>query len=89
MDRARTERWHKFAFLRIKSNDLTSWNSYKDGTVKFYVDTKVVNDLAKDARALFTYEAIPRDLIDDTISVFEVDDRFRPAGIHTESLNNY
>lgn len=44
MDRMRMERWHKFAFLRVKSQDLTGWKDYKDGIAKFYVDTKVAND---------------------------------------------
>ena len=42
----------------------------KDGIAKFYVDTKVTNINASEARAIYTYGAIPRPLINDDIEIF-------------------
>jgi len=69
------ERLEQLALLRINLKNLQSWKSYQDGITKFYVDTKISNIDMREARAIYTYEAIPRELIDDKVIVYEVDAR--------------
>ena len=70
--------WNKFALLKVDTSKLTTWKDYVDGKVLFYADTKIVSLDFENAKAIYTYESIPRSFINDGIVVFELDSRFRP-----------
>ena len=89
IDKAESEGRHDFAVLKIRSQDLFNWKDYKDGIAKFYVDTKVSNINASEARAIYTYEAIPRPLINDDIEIFQLNSTFGPAWKRRAKLTDF
>lgn len=44
---------------------------------KFYVDLKVANEDLRHPRAIYTYDRIPRKLLQDDVAVFSLDQQLQ------------
>ena len=65
---------NKFALLRIDSSKLQNDPLYKNGKMKFYIDQKYPTETHQHPVAIFTYNNIPRRLIDDEVVVYSLDE---------------
>lgn len=64
---------NQMALLRIKSENLTNDEKYKNGVNRFYVDRKYPVIDGTEPIAIYTYNNIDRKLIDDKIVIFDID----------------
>lgn len=63
----------QMALLRIKRENLTNDEKYKNGVNRFYVDRKYPVIDGTEPIAIYTYNNIDRKLIDDKIVIFDID----------------
>jgi len=76
--------------LKIDANTLQDWEGYKSGKIRFYVDSKLSSLDNKKPRAIFTYEGIPRKLLDSNVTIFTVDPRsWRPTLVKHAHLKDF
>lgn len=59
----------KFCIVKIKKTAILNSHLYKSGNLTFYVDSYF--DYANNAEAIFTYNGIPANLIDNTCLVYD------------------
>lgn len=80
----------ELALLKIDSEDLQKWSSYKTGKTRFYVDPKLSSIDIKKLRAIYTYEGIPRSLLDEQVTIFTVDPRsWKPKLVRRAKLSEF
>lgn len=65
------------ALLRVSSEKLQNSPQYKSNHLKFFVDFKYESIETSEPLSIYTYDVVPRHLLDDEVLVFTIDnDRF-------------
>lgn len=78
------------ALLRVDSKKLEDYGPYRNGKMPFFIDPKIVNlDDEEHPRAIYTYEPIPVNIIDDNVELVEVSANGNIIGRKVKSLRDF